>query len=277
MKDYQPPVSKLLEIGDKGADLLDDYEWDYVGEYGLTQDDIPALIEMVLDEDLLLNGEDIDKYSATTHAMKALAQLQATQAIDPLIALGQDLDKRGLLYNAMYFQDHFGPVIGKIGPAALPGLKKALAESDGSESDKFQVELAQALTTVPKEHPEARDEVVAIAIEQLQNYNQNTYGANAELIRGLATLGATEAMPLIEEAYKADRVDEFFYPRERARADMKGEKIEPMVGPIAGLADAIADISDEPSSESSGRSSTNKNKKKKRKMAKQSRKQNRKR
>ena len=42
----------------------------------------------------------------------------------------------------------------------------------------------------------------------LENYIHNDEMLNGELVTALAELGAVEAAPLVEQAYKADRVDE---------------------------------------------------------------------
>jgi hypothetical protein len=58
-------------------------------------------------------------------------------------------------------------------------------------------------------HPEARDQSIKALTQQLELFKENDYSLNSALIGRLGSLKATETLPLIEQAFAADRVDEF--------------------------------------------------------------------
>ena len=82
--DYQSPVSLLLDYGIPRN--ISQTEWfDYVGAYGFTDEHIPALIRLATEEDL--NWQDEGECYAPIHACRALGQLRAEAAIQPLVSL----------------------------------------------------------------------------------------------------------------------------------------------------------------------------------------------
>ena len=68
---------------------------------------------------------------------------------------------------------------------------------------------AHGLEEIGNWHPESRSEVIAALSKQLESFEENDYELNGFLISGLSRLKAVEALPLIERAFAADRVDEF--------------------------------------------------------------------
>ncbi|WOD38196.1 hypothetical protein [Nodosilinea sp. E11] len=103
---YQPPVDALLHYGEcQGVNAKD---WpNYVQEFGLTADYVPALIQMAQDEQLWAFFEgDYDREDefraagidpdaalwAPAHAWRSLGQLQAAEAIAPLADVLQRYD-----------------------------------------------------------------------------------------------------------------------------------------------------------------------------------------
>ncbi|MEL6938387.1 MAG: hypothetical protein AAFO84_04260 [Cyanobacteria bacterium J06598_1] len=59
----------------------------YVQEFSLSAADIPALIQMVTDEELNWASGESTEVWAPTHAWRALGQLRAKSAVDTLIGL----------------------------------------------------------------------------------------------------------------------------------------------------------------------------------------------
>ena len=57
--------------------------------------------------------------------------------------------------------------------------------------------------------PRAVPRAIAAITKQLEAFEENDFELNAFLIANLAHLKAVEALPLIERAFAADRVDEF--------------------------------------------------------------------
>ena len=85
---YSSPVDKLLTYGD----CRDFREWPDYLELGLTQEHIPELIRMGTDEELNWADSDSLEVWAPVHAWRALGQLQAEEAIEPLMNLFHELE-----------------------------------------------------------------------------------------------------------------------------------------------------------------------------------------
>ena len=112
MDTYSAPIAALLKLGRPPGRVGDgDYP-----PYQLGPEHIPELIRLMQDEEIV-RGEDPEWY-AQVHAWRALAELRATEAIDPLLAMlaaqGDDVQD----WND-WITEEAPIVLGMIGPAAL--------------------------------------------------------------------------------------------------------------------------------------------------------------
>jgi hypothetical protein len=100
---YENPISELLEFGE-----ADWREWDDYSAFGFTQEHIPELIRLGKDRALIVDVDNDElNYAALwapMHAWRALVQMQATEAIFPLLDVfdwvdqsDSDLISEGLL------------------------------------------------------------------------------------------------------------------------------------------------------------------------------------
>ena len=88
--DYQPPVNQLLGLGrPKGYAFALNY-----ASLGITPEHIPELIHMMTDDELHSASGESTRVWAPVHAWRALAELKAEQAIEPLLGLLQRVDDR---------------------------------------------------------------------------------------------------------------------------------------------------------------------------------------
>ena len=79
---YPPPVDKLLTFGECSPSP----EWpDYLA-LGLGSEHVPDLIRMAIDEELNQAASDSLEVWAPVHAWRALGQLHAEAAIEPLLS-----------------------------------------------------------------------------------------------------------------------------------------------------------------------------------------------
>ena len=81
--DYVDPVNKLLNFG--SCETIK--EWPDYLTIGLGHEHIPELIRMVTDREFLWADQNSLAVWAPVHAWRALAQLRAEEAINPLIGL----------------------------------------------------------------------------------------------------------------------------------------------------------------------------------------------
>jgi hypothetical protein len=119
---YRSPVDQLLTLGRPRE--FDNWP-DYFGPYGLSAGDVPELLRMTADPELLDSGEDRAVY-ARVYAWRALGQLRAAAAIAPLAAYLADAGnteyariaaREGLLKVAKRFPTERERVVGLLAAA----------------------------------------------------------------------------------------------------------------------------------------------------------------
>ena len=193
--DYAPPVDRLLTYGD----CRDLRKWPDYLELGLTQEHVPELIRMAIDDDLNWADSDSLEVWAPIHAWRALGQLREEKAIEPLMDLFHELE------DSDWVGEELPVVYGMIGPKAIPQLATYL--SDASYDVWARIAAAYSLERVGTMNPEARDECVSVFTEQLERFDENEPELNGFLISYLVDLNAVESIASIGAAFEKDCVD----------------------------------------------------------------------
>lgn len=196
---YQPPVDTLLTLG--ASDDFRSQSWPNYLEMGLGPEHIPDLILLATDLELRWNDEDDSPEAwAPVHAWRALGQLRAEAAIEPLMAWfgNNEYDD--------WITEELPQVYGMIGPAAIVPLAAYLEDSVHHTEDA-RITAVSSLEEIGKHWPEARSECVARLTEQLEFFAENGPEVNGFLIASLLDLKAIEAAPVMERAFAARRVD----------------------------------------------------------------------
>jgi len=194
---YQPLVERLLTYGE--SDRITPDHWPDYRELGIGPEHIPELIQMATDEELNVAAAESTEVWAPLHAWRALGQLRAVEAVEPLLQLFDRLEDDDWVHEEL-------PVVfGLIGSAALPALAIYLA--DLSHTDSSRISAIIGIEKIGKRWPDARGEALAILEERLERFEENESDVNAFLIEALVELGAKEAAPLIERAFAQGYVD----------------------------------------------------------------------
>jgi hypothetical protein len=194
MGSYSPPVDRLLKLG---RPLAFADRADYRA-FGIGPQHVPDLIRMLKDDTLF---ESEPEWYAQIHAWRALGQLQAREAIDPLLDI--------LAENAVeedfsdWLFEEVPVVLGGFGPEVIP---RVVDRIDRQKADETQ-EYARVLMEVGKQHPAARADAISHLCRLLETAATNNPTLNAFLISNLIDLKATEAWPAIERAYATDNID----------------------------------------------------------------------
>ncbi len=200
--DYAPPVSRLLTMGDARGQR----NWPNYRALGLGPEHVPDLIRMALDEDLHWSASDSDQVWAPIHAWRALGQLRAGEAVEPLIRLLPWIDE----YDFDWVAEELPDVFGLIGAPAIARPSGAGPLADYLDDDERglwgRLAAAHGLVEIGQRHPEARDDCVAALVATLERFNELDPELNGFLVSYLVDLKAVEAAPLIERAFDADRV-----------------------------------------------------------------------
>jgi hypothetical protein len=202
---YAPPVDQLLKLG---RPETEDPWLDYVS-MGLSRADVPELIRLMKDNDLLADltedpPDDVDlpEWYANIHAWRALGQLKAEEAIPAILDIFYQIDEE----DNDWLDGDVKEIFGQIGPAAIQPLGAYLLErkhgiyARGCTSD--------ALARIAQIYPETRAECVDFIVRALENYEKQDESFNAFLIWDLTELKAVEHIDLIEKAFAGDYVDE---------------------------------------------------------------------
>jgi hypothetical protein len=195
---YPPPIDKLLTLGDP----RDETNWpDYLA-LGISAEHVPDLIRMTLDEELRWADSESKEVWANLHAWRALGQLRAQAAIEPLLQLLPRIDED----EDDWVDMELPKVYGMIGPAALPALVKFLANK--SNGLYAHTAAASSIKEIAKWFPVSRADCVAAIARQMERFAENDPALNGFLLADLLDLGAVEAAPVIQRAFAAKRIDE---------------------------------------------------------------------
>lgn len=195
-REYEPPVKQLLTLGMPEEIKFD---WPDYLERGFTEEHIPELIRLALDEELHWADSDSSEVWGPVHAWRTLGQLQAEEAVEPLLPLLHKFE------DSDWVGTELPLVMEMIGPAAIPALENYLAEVRHGEYPK--ITAAHALEKIGNKYPEARQRCIYALSQQLKKYEAQPPILNAFLISYLVDLQAVNAASLMEAAFAADQVD----------------------------------------------------------------------
>jgi hypothetical protein len=202
LTDYPYPVSQLLTLDEPEGFTPD--EWPNYLDLGLTAEHIPDLIRLATDQELRWAEEDTPDVWGPIHAWRALGQLHAEAAAEPLLSLFERLDEDE--YFDEWAVEELPEVYAMFGPAAIPALNAYL--TDPIHGVYPRDAAGTSLQAIGKAYPEARADCVAHIMRILESFEDNDPILNANLISNLLHLEASQTLPLIEQAFDAQRVDE---------------------------------------------------------------------
>jgi hypothetical protein len=215
---FSPPVQRLFAIGKAVVHSpWADRNPDYVAAFGLTRDHIPELLLLAKDwADDDRAWDDDGTGCAPIYGWRALGQLGALEAVEPLLSMMDHLDQAN---DDDWYLEEFPLVFGLVGPRAISQLSAYLSHVAHQECPR--IAASHGLQEIAKRHPEARAEVVEILTAQLQKREHEQYALNAALIYDLVSLGADESAEAIERAFSAGVVDEGYMGNwERVRDEL---------------------------------------------------------
>jgi hypothetical protein len=194
---YPAPVDQLRRLGE--PTYGDDWP-EYPRRYGLGPEHVPDLIRMATDPALNQADSESPDVWAPLHAWRALGQLHAAEAAEPLLRLLLEREP-----DDDWVREDVPRAVGMLGPAALPAIEAALADTTREEATRIAV--ADSLRYLADVYPEARSECVAALVRQLERAEQNGREYNGWLTGLLLDLEAVEAAPALERAFAAGLVD----------------------------------------------------------------------
>ena len=169
-------------------------DWpDYPATYGLGADDVPRLIEILRDESLHSADGDSTEVWAPLHAWRALGQLGATEAIEPLIS------QFAFLSDDDWALSEIDRVFAMIGPAAVEPLATYLGEPEHGEFARIMA--VDALAQIGMAHPDQRERVLAAYRDYMQQPDHEAKMLNGALMGRLIDLDAVELIDDIRRLF----------------------------------------------------------------------------
>ncbi|MCE9564329.1 MAG: DUF1186 family protein [Planctomycetes bacterium] len=203
---YTGPVGELLNLGRDALDRATKIDY---AKFGIGMEHVPELIRLMQDKELFdwdYDNDDAEEPPAIyafIHAWRALGQLRAEAAIEPLLDLIAEQDDGEWID---WVTEDVPEVLGQIGPAAIaPILARLERRYVGQESAN---DLATSLGQIAKEHTEVRGEIIGHLTKVLQSGIKIDPTLNGFVVSDLLDLKAVEAWPAIEVAYLRGEVDE---------------------------------------------------------------------
>ena len=193
--DYTGNAAKLLSLGEIGTFGA----WrDYL-KLGLTADDVPELLRIIDDESLY----DLDLFSAEgwapIHAWRALGQLRAAEAAEPLTKLLNRIETD----DDDYAIEDIPTALAMIGTPALAPLMTVVGDRDAPESVRSAA--IRAIAGAVQTDDEHRAEIVHFLAEVLDRHEPER-AVNAYLVSALVDLRAVEAASSMEAAFDTNVV-----------------------------------------------------------------------
>lgn len=160
---------------------------------------MPALIDLALEWCDEQDPEEAD--IGPVVAWRALGQLRAAAAIQPLLDMLDPLDE---VLDGWLFED-VDHVFGLIGPPAIDALNSYLADEQHRQDSRAKA--ADGLREIAKRFPQTYDQVVTILSSELARHQADASTMNALLAYNLVKLEAVEAAEVIEQAFASNVID----------------------------------------------------------------------
>lgn len=193
--EYGAPVDALFAFGEvEWKKKWPDYE-----ALRFAESDAPELSRMASDYRLDF-AESPFVSSAPLHAMRILARRGNPDFLPALLASFAGRDD----YD--FFHEEMAEILATIGVTAIPAVQGFFALPEKSLHDRAS--LSAGLVEIARKHRAAHARVVEVLKDELSRYQQNSPDWNGFLIADLIDLAAGETLPLIEQAFAADAIDE---------------------------------------------------------------------
>lgn len=178
---------------------------EYVEPFGLTSDDVPALIELAkrwLDDAHFEKTSETSAMWGPVHAWRALAELGEQIVVPMFLEMLDELDRRG----DDWFLEEFPPLCERFGASEMELLVTYLL--DAQHTEYARVAAAHGLREVTLGDPSTRDRVCEALASALRPMSGEHPDLNAFLVSYLTDLRSVEHAGIIERAFKAGVVNE---------------------------------------------------------------------
>ncbi len=197
----EPVVEALAQLGQPASrEYLD-----YVGRFGLTDSDIPALVGLArrwADEAHFEATGTSDAMWAPIHAWRALASLGAEALVPALLDMLDPLDDE----DDEWFLEETPHLFARIGAPAVEPMVEFL--SDQGHAEYARVAVGHGLQEIAASDPACREPVERALADVLGRCSEDHPSLNGFLVSYLLDLRAVEHADLIKRVYDEGVVEE---------------------------------------------------------------------
>lgn len=164
-------------------------------------------------------GQDPDQAAISAAALRVLGAIGSPRAVPIVLAVLRDPIDVGL------FGEEAAHALGRIGESALPSLERVLADRD--ENTWVRGAAARALTIAALRDRRLRPKVLPALERVLRDREQTDRLANALVVHAIRMLAADDLLGVIDEAYRAGRVDDDFISWDDLLLDLVARRHRP--------------------------------------------------
>ena len=192
---------KLCIFLELGAPQRTQVDWPDYSQYGIGSEDVDDLIQLALDPALHGAPTESNEVWVPLHAWRALGQLGDSRAIDPLISAFD------ALCDDDWASEELPLVLGMMGEPAIGPLIEFL--EDSSHTEFARMIAAGALGKIAERHPSAKDRIIALLTEYLDDPDPSATGLNGSAVNALIDLEARSSIDTLRRLYRSGNVDLF--------------------------------------------------------------------
>jgi len=186
---------QLFELGEASRSR----KWPDYLQYGFSEQDIPKLIELMLDDELNDAKSTSNEVWVPLHCWRAIGQIGSPKAIEPLITLFDYLEDDDWAF------EELPVVMGMIGDTALDPLSEHLNEKIHNEYSR--VMAADGILRIAISNPSAKKQSIGALVGYLEKADKQALALNSIVTGNLIDLKATEAIGTIRRIYEAGMAD----------------------------------------------------------------------
>ncbi|MGD8275766.1 MAG: SEC-C metal-binding domain-containing protein [Thiohalocapsa sp.] len=195
------PKQELRILFELGAPRRTRVDWPDYLQYGIRSEHVDELIQLAIDPVLHGAPTESNEVWVPLHAWRALGQLGDSSAIEPLIHAFDPLCEDD------WASEELPVVLGMMGEGAIGPLVDFLVDS--SHTEFARMIAAGALGKIAECHPSAKDRVIAVLTEYLENPDPSATGLNGSAVNVLVDLEARSSIDTLRSLYRSGNVDLF--------------------------------------------------------------------
>lgn len=193
----RPFLEKIPTFGEIKSSAIN--TWMNYLEMGAGKEDIPELIRISTDTSLFAKDNTDPASWAPVHAWRALAQLRASEAAQPLSALFDAQTDNEWVFREIPW------VFILLGPSAFTVLKTYM--DDASHSEDGRSMAIECASRIGQAYPNMQEEVIKTLEHHLRKFREQSPFLNSCLILELSNMKSADSWWIIKQVFESGRYE----------------------------------------------------------------------